>query len=45
VLQTKMGRSDLLGEYISTIGGGLWACPPGISGPGDWYGEALFDTA
>jgi deferrochelatase/peroxidase EfeB len=45
VLQTKMGTSDLLGEYIANIGGGLWACPPGVSGPGDWFGEALFDTA
>ena len=25
------------------IGGGLWACPPGVSGPGDWFGEALFN--
>src|SRR5664279_5461565 len=35
VLQTRLGKSDLLGEYIAHIGGGLWACPPGVSGAGD----------
>ena len=33
VLQTRLGTSDLLGEYIATIGGGLRACPPGVRGP------------
>ena len=41
VLQTRLGRSDLLNEYIAHIGGGLWACPPGVSGPGDWFGKSL----
>jgi deferrochelatase/peroxidase EfeB len=41
-LQTRLGRSDLLNEYIAHIGGGLWACPPGVSGPGDWFGKSLF---
>jgi deferrochelatase/peroxidase EfeB len=43
VIQTRLGKSDLLNEYIAHIGGGLWACPPGISGPGDWFGKALFN--
>jgi len=42
VLQTRLGKSDLLNEYIAHIGGGLWGCPPGVSGPGDWFGKALF---
>ncbi len=42
VLQTRLGRSDLLNEYVAHIGGGLWACPPGVSRPGDWFGRALF---
>jgi deferrochelatase/peroxidase EfeB len=42
VLQSRLGRSDLLNEYIAHIGGGLWACPAGVSGPGDWFGKALF---
>jgi len=42
VLQSRLGRADLLNEYIAHIGGGLWACPPGVIGPGDWFGKALF---
>jgi len=42
VIQTRLGKSDLLNEYIAHIGGGLWACPPGVSGPGDWFGKSLF---
>ena len=42
VLQTRLGKSDLLREYIAHIGGGLWACPPGVSGAGDWFGKSLF---
>jgi deferrochelatase/peroxidase EfeB len=41
-LQTKLGTSDLLNEYITHIGGGTWACPPGVSKAGDWFGTALF---
>jgi deferrochelatase/peroxidase EfeB len=41
-LQTRLGKSDLLNEYIAHIGGGLWGCPPGVSAPGDWFGKALF---
>ncbi len=41
-LQTRLGKTDLLNEYIAHIGGGLWGCPPGVSGPGDWFGRALF---
>lgn len=42
VLQTRLGKSDLLNEYIAHIGGGLWGCPAGVSAPGDWFGKALF---
>ncbi len=42
VLQNRLGAGDLLNEYITHIGGGVWACPGGISGPGDWFGKALF---
>lgn len=42
VLQTRLGKTDLLNEYIAHIGGGLWGCPPGVSGPGDWFGKSLF---
>jgi deferrochelatase/peroxidase EfeB len=43
VIQTKLGTSDLLGEYVTNIGGGLWACPPGVGGQGEMFGDALFD--
>ncbi len=42
VLQTKLGSSDLMNEYIAHIGGGVWACPPGVSEAGDWFGRSLF---
>lgn len=42
VLQSKLGRSDLLNEYIVHLGGGTWAVPPGVRAAGDWFGKALF---
>lgn len=42
VIQSRLGSTDLLNEYIAHIGGGVWACPPGLSGPGDWFGKGLF---
>ena len=44
VIQTRLGKTDLLNEYIAHIGGGLWACPPGVSAVGDWFGKQLFTT-
>ncbi len=40
-LQTKLGKSDLMNEYITHVGSGLWACPPGLAKAGDWYGKSL----
>ena len=42
MIQTRLGKTDLLNEYIAHIGGGLFACPPGVREPGDWFGKALF---
>ena len=42
VIQSRLGQFDLLNEYISHVGGGVWACPPGVSGAGDWFGKSLF---
>ncbi len=42
VLQSRLGSSDLLNEYIAHIGGGIWACPPGVREAGDWFAKALF---
>jgi deferrochelatase/peroxidase EfeB len=42
VLQSRLGSSDLMNEYIAHVGGGVWACPPGVAEAGDWFGKALF---
>ena len=40
-LQTKLGSSDQLNEYISHIGSGIFAVPPAPA-KGHYIGEALF---
>jgi len=40
-LQTKLGSSDLLNEYISHIGSGIFAVPPAPK-KGHYLGEQLF---
>jgi len=34
--------SDAMNEYIRHTGSGLWACPPGVPGPGRFWGDTLF---
>ena len=41
-LQRKLAQNDALNEYIEHVGSGLFACPPGVSTPGDFWGSALF---
>ncbi|HVU91633.1 MAG TPA: iron uptake transporter deferrochelatase/peroxidase subunit [Jatrophihabitans sp.] len=41
-LQRKLGSHDRLNEYIRHTGSGLFAVPPGLTGPGDWWGKSLF---
>lgn len=41
-VQTRLGQHDALNEYIRHVGSGVWAVPPGLSAPGDWYGKKLF---
>jgi deferrochelatase/peroxidase EfeB len=41
-IQTRLGQNDLLKEYIRHTGSALFAVPPGLRGPGDYYGKALF---
>jgi len=40
-LQTKLGGSDLLNEYISHVGSGIFAIPPAPK-PGHYLAEGLF---
>jgi deferrochelatase/peroxidase EfeB len=41
-IQRLLGQHDALNEYIRHTGSGLFAIPPGLSGPGDWWGKQLF---
>ena len=36
-------RGDVLNEYIRHTSSALFACPPGVDGPGDYWGRALFE--
>jgi deferrochelatase/peroxidase EfeB len=40
-IQRRLGQHDALNPYIKHVGSGLFAIPPGLSGPGDWYGKTL----
>ena len=40
-LQRRLGHGDALNEYIQHVGSGLFACPPGVSGPGRPWAEQL----
>jgi deferrochelatase/peroxidase EfeB len=41
-IQNRLGHGDALNEYIRHTGSALFAVPPGLSGPGDWFGKKLF---
>jgi deferrochelatase/peroxidase EfeB len=41
-VQLNLARHDALNEYIRHVSSGLFACPPGVSGPDDFWGRALF---
>ena len=41
-IQNQLARSDTMNEYIHHVGSGIFACPPGVRQPGDFWGRALF---
>ncbi|UGQ11674.1 iron uptake transporter deferrochelatase/peroxidase subunit [Yinghuangia sp. ASG 101] len=41
-LQQKLSAHDAMNEYIQHVGSALFACPPGVRGPEDYWGSALF---
>jgi deferrochelatase/peroxidase EfeB len=41
-VQTRLARLDKLNEYIKHVSSGIFACPPGVSGPEDFWGRSLF---
>lgn len=40
-IQKRLAGADALNEYIRHTSSGIFAVPPGLRGPGDWYGQAL----
>ncbi|HEX6681274.1 MAG TPA: iron uptake transporter deferrochelatase/peroxidase subunit [Candidatus Limnocylindrales bacterium] len=41
-VQRSLARADVLNEYIRHTSSGVWAVPPGVNGPNDFWGSALF---
>jgi deferrochelatase/peroxidase EfeB len=41
-VQLNLARHDAMNEYVRHVSSGLFACPPGVSGAGDFWGRALF---
>jgi deferrochelatase/peroxidase EfeB len=41
-VQLSLARKDRLNEYIRHTSSGLFACPPGVRGPDDFWGRGLF---
>ncbi len=39
----KMSKRDLLNQYATHVGGGLFAIPPGTGGPNGYIGQSLFE--
>ncbi len=38
----KMSKFDMMNQFVTHVGGGLFACPPGVS-PGEYIGQSLFE--
>jgi deferrochelatase/peroxidase EfeB len=41
-VQRQLASRDVLNEYIKHVSSGLFACPPGVRGPDDYWGRGLF---
>ncbi|MBO4204471.1 deferrochelatase/peroxidase EfeB [Micromonospora echinofusca] len=41
-IQTRLARHDAMNEYLRHVSSALFACPPGVRDPADWWGRALF---
>jgi deferrochelatase/peroxidase EfeB len=41
-IQLNLARHDAMNEYVRHVSSGLFACPPGVTGAGDYWGKALF---
>jgi deferrochelatase/peroxidase EfeB len=43
-MQSELANKDALNEYITHTGTGIFACPPGLRGAGDYWGAALLEA-
>ncbi len=41
-VQNQLARHDAMNEYIRHVSSGVFACPPGVRRPGDYWGRSLF---
>jgi len=41
-IQLNLARHDAMNEYVRHVSTGLFACPPGVTSAGDYWGSALF---
>ncbi|MET8149170.1 iron uptake transporter deferrochelatase/peroxidase subunit [Actinoplanes sp. NPDC049668] len=41
-VQRSLAAQDEMNEYVRHVSSGLFACPPGVTAPGDYWGSALF---
>ncbi|MEV0719484.1 iron uptake transporter deferrochelatase/peroxidase subunit [Asanoa sp. NPDC050611] len=41
-IQLQLARHDIMNEYIRHVSSALFACPPGVTDGGDYWGRALF---
>jgi deferrochelatase/peroxidase EfeB len=41
-VQRNLSRTDTMNEYLKPVSQALFACPPGVAGPDDHWGRALF---
>jgi deferrochelatase/peroxidase EfeB len=41
-IQRQLARHDRMNEYLRHVSSGVFACPPGVRGPGDFWGRTLF---
>ncbi len=40
----RMAKFDMLNQFVTHVGGGLFACPGGVA-KGSYYGQSLFEAA
>ena len=41
-VQQRLAHADVMNEYIRHTGSGVYACPPGVTGPDRYWGDTLF---